>query len=75
MENLYSICSKTNVKAQELYRIIASDNELSREVLRMAHRISSNLQSLANAFIILGINTIRNIVLNITNSGQVSQEV
>jgi HD-like signal output (HDOD) protein len=75
MENLYSICSKTNIKAQELYRIIASDNELSREVLRMAHRISSNLQSLANAFIILGINTIRNIVLNITNSGLVSQEV
>ena len=66
MENLHTLCSKSNIGAQELYSIIESDRELSREVLRMAHRISSNLKSLANAFIVLGINTIKNIVLVIS---------
>ncbi len=66
MENLHALCSKSNIGAQELYSVIASDRELSREVLRMAHRISSNLKSLANAFIVLGVNTIKNIVLVIS---------
>ncbi len=66
MENLQRICSKTNIKAQDLYNMIDSDNDLSREVLKSANRIDSNVESLENAFIILGINTIKNIVLKVS---------
>ncbi len=65
MEKLHKICGQSNMGAQELYTIIASDRELNNEVLRIAYRISHNVESLVNAFIILGINTIRNIVLMI----------
>ncbi len=71
MKNLHNICCNTDIKAQELYSIIKADNELNREVLRISHKISNDVKSLVNAFIILGVNTIKNIVLTLSDNSTV----
>jgi len=68
MNELQAVCSMPNPTAHELYRVISSDITISAEVMRISRSITKNRDTLAKAIIILGVNTIKNVALMISDT-------
>ena len=68
MNELQAVCSMPNPTAHELYRVISSDITISDEVMRISRSITRNIDTLAKAIIILGVNTIKNVALMISDT-------
>lgn len=63
MSELEKISKKGDTTAHELHLFISSKSYLHEEVLEESKKISSRVDSLLSAIIILGVNTVKDIVL------------
>lgn len=74
MTKVLEVCNQPDVSANDLNKIISLDPVLTGNVLKLInsayYALPNNVVSLTRAIIILGINTVKNLALNIAVIGQ-----